>query len=91
MMFVTQRLAKLRIYVAKWLLAKLVLPLASWLTQLIRTSGQDVREQHDKARMRLDVCKRCPAYTKFNTCKECGCYMPAKVQLKSTTCPQGRW
>lgn len=91
MMAVTARWAKLKVVCARWALAKFAMPVSLWLNNVIRESASDLKEQHDKARLRLEVCKRCPAYTKFNTCRECGCFMPAKVQIKNATCPQGRW
>lgn len=91
MMFLSKYKDRLKAYAARWLLNKAVLPLATYLNKVALAASKQAKDQHDKARLRLDICKRCPAYTKFNTCKECGCYMPAKVQLKGATCPQGRW
>ena len=40
---------------------------------------------------RYDICKGCDKLTAANTCKECGCFMPAKVKLKYAECPIGKW
>lgn len=41
---------------------------------------------------RLDICKQCDKFRRFvHTCNMCGCYMPAKVKLKSANCPAGKW
>jgi len=42
-------------------------------------------------RIRMNVCQKCPAFTKMKTCKECGCFMPAKVRLENAKCPLGKW
>lgn len=43
-------------------------------------------------RNRLEICKTCNLFNiNFKTCKECGCYMPAKATFASTECPQGKW
>lgn len=43
-------------------------------------------------RNRLDICKTCDRFNaNFKTCKECGCYMPAKATFASTECPIGKW
>lgn len=41
---------------------------------------------------RYDICKSCPFLNQTTkTCKECGCFMPAKTKLKMATCPVGKW
>lgn len=40
---------------------------------------------------RMDICKKCPWFSKLKICKKCGCVMPAKTKLKSARCPDGRW
>jgi hypothetical protein len=44
-----------------------------------------------KEKERLDICKDCDKLTAANTCKECGCFMPAKVKLKYAECPTNKW
>jgi hypothetical protein len=47
---------------------------------------------------RLGVCNSCPSF-KNNWCGKklvptkitCGCYMPMKVKLMYSKCPQGKW
>jgi hypothetical protein len=41
---------------------------------------------------RYSICKECPLLNDVTkTCKECGCFMPAKTKLKAATCPVGKW
>lgn len=41
---------------------------------------------------RLDICHECPRlFTPTMTCKECGCFMKVKAQLKGSKCPIGKW
>lgn len=40
---------------------------------------------------RIELCKACDRLTSFNTCKECGCFMPAKTRIKSAECPLKKW
>lgn len=41
---------------------------------------------------RMTICKQCPSLQgKLNQCKECGCFMDAKVLIKTTKCPLGKW
>lgn len=77
---------------AKWLLARAVMPAWTKLDAIVKAAGQAANDQHDKARLRLEVCKRCPAFdAKLQRCRDCGCFMPAKTQLPGAKCPQGRW
>ena len=42
--------------------------------------------------IRMDICKECDRYnSKVKSCKECGCFMPAKVLLKKSFCPLLKW
>jgi hypothetical protein len=45
----------------------------------------------DEEEKRYDICKGCDKLTVTNNCKECGCFMPAKVKLKYAECPIGKW
>lgn len=75
-----------------WLLEKVLAPAVAKLSEIARSAGTSANDQHDRARMRLEVCKRCPAFdAKMKRCRDCGCFMPAKVQLRNAKCPQGRW
>lgn len=45
----------------------------------------------EEATRRLDICNSCDKLRDNNTCKECGCYMPAKTHLPFTKCPLNKW
>ena len=41
---------------------------------------------------RLAFCAECPRLIKrIQLCKECGCFMPAKVWLLDSWCPLAKW
>ena len=41
---------------------------------------------------RLAMCNECPSLVKaVQVCKECGCFMPAKVWITGQSCPIGKW
>ena len=41
---------------------------------------------------RLSICEDCTDFNKsFKTCKQCGCYMPAKAMFAVSSCPVKRW
>ena len=41
---------------------------------------------------RLAICSECPRLIKrVQICKECGCFMPAKVWLLDSWCPLQKW
>ena len=43
-------------------------------------------------KQRMDICKQCPSYmSKIYTCKECGCFMPAKTKIANIRCPKDKW
>jgi len=47
---------------------------------------------HEVKQQRLNICKTCKSYSKkFETCAECGCYMPAKSTFAGSECPKGLW
>jgi hypothetical protein len=41
--------------------------------------------------IRYDICNSCPSFTVLKTCKECGCIMPLKIKLASSSCPLEKW
>lgn len=46
----------------------------------------------EQAELRFKVCLQCPKLIKTtNQCKECGCFMKAKVKLKEASCPLNFW
>jgi hypothetical protein len=49
-------------------------------------------EEHEKiAENRMAECINCDQLTNLNRCKQCGCYMPAKVRNETSTCPLKKW
>lgn len=84
-----------RYRLAAWALARMVRPMWRKLDAIVRSDMAAANEQNDKARLRFEVCTRCPLLTKRAFCSRelggCGCYMPAKVQKPDAKCPQGRW
>lgn len=41
---------------------------------------------------RLATCNECPRLIKaVQVCKECGCFMPAKVWIMKQQCPLDKW
>lgn len=41
---------------------------------------------------RLAICNDCDNLNKIiNTCKQCGCYMPAKAMFADSECPDKKW
>jgi len=43
-------------------------------------------------RERMLVCRSCDKYDELqNSCKECGCYLPAKTKVILDSCPLGKW
>ena len=41
---------------------------------------------------RFAICEACPSLIKITSqCKECGCFMKAKVKIQSANCPLGKW
>jgi hypothetical protein len=41
---------------------------------------------------RMTICNSCDDLnTTVKTCKQCGCYMPAKASFASASCPVGKW
>lgn len=50
------------------------------------------RASDQEAEARYEVCKVCPSFVKITKqCKECGCFMRAKVKIKLAKCPLGKW
>ena len=40
---------------------------------------------------RYNVCLECPFLKNSSQCKKCGCMMKAKVRIKGSSCPIGKW
>jgi len=46
----------------------------------------------EEQKQRLDVCKKCEYYSvRQNRCRQCGCYMNAKVKFTASQCPIQKW
>ena len=93
LLFLAKRWHLWRHRLAKWLLVW-VNRLAQRLAAAARDSGSEANALNDKARMRLEVCQRCPVFNAGWCDRQrggCGCYMPAKVQIDAATCPKSRW
>ena len=94
LLFLAKRWHLWRHRFAKWLLVRAVNPLALRLGTIVRESGTEANALHDKARMRYEVCLRCPLRnpdTDRCSGQTCGCPMRRLVQLDTATCPQKRW
>jgi len=39
---------------------------------------------------RTDLCNICPK-KKLNICTDCGCFIPAKIKINGSTCPDSKW
>ena len=45
-----------------------------------------------QAKQRFETCIQCPSFIPtINQCKECGCFMKAKVFLPFAECPLKKW
>ena len=40
---------------------------------------------------RFEICKSCEFLRRNSTCKECNCFMVAKVQVPFLHCPINKW
>lgn len=44
------------------------------------------------AEERMSVCEKCEFFNSYlKTCRKCGCFLPAKIKIKSSTCPLTKW
>ena len=43
------------------------------------------------AKARYDICRQCDSFSSLKLCNECGCFMPLKVKIKSSSCPLKKW
>jgi len=44
-----------------------------------------------EAKRRIEICVDCDKLLKNNSCKLCGCYMPAKVRSPKSKCLLKKW
>lgn len=42
------------------------------------------------AKKRADICSNCN-WSKMNVCRQCGCYISAKVRSEKEKCPIDKW
>lgn len=48
--------------------------------------------EHSVKLQRMAICNTCDLFSKkYETCKSCGCYMPAKTTFAQSECPNGLW
>jgi len=53
---------------------------------MFKTVSQEVKLE------RMAVCKQCESFqNSISTCKQCGCYMPAKSMFANSECPDKKW
>jgi ribosomal protein L32 len=53
---------------------------------MFKTVSEQVKQE------RLDICKGCDEFSSaLRSCKQCGCYMPAKAMFANSTCPLNKW
>lgn len=43
------------------------------------------------AKERKQICDTCPQQNMIKICNSCGCIIPAKVWMRSSSCPDGKW
>lgn len=45
-----------------------------------------------KQNERYEICKSCDRFNNIlKICKECGCFMPAKIKIELARCPLDKW
>lgn len=53
---------------------------------MLKTVSEDVKLS------RLVICNDCDNFNQtIKTCKQCGCYMPAKAMFADSECPDKKW
>ncbi len=56
------------------------------------SSGKKIISPTELAQQRLDICEKCPSLDKdLGRCRECGCFVQAKVKMNFEDCPVGKW
>ena len=48
-------------------------------------------EIEELAKNRAKICVSCNKLRRNNTCKICGCYIPAKTRSLKSKCPEKKW
>ena len=57
---------------------------------VVSLNGTPVFSTEEEQQERLSICKMCEFFSR-NRCKQCGCYMNAKVKFASSKCPIQKW
>jgi hypothetical protein len=54
--------------------------------------GIDQSVPEEIAQERLNICLTCPKlFSPTGNCKECGCFVRAKVKIRQEHCPLNKW
>lgn len=63
------------------------------LEQLQRNEEEErLALSHETAKSKYSICLTCEQfYPRLKLCKNCFCFMPAKVRVIGTHCPEGKW
>ncbi len=91
MLWIKIKLNRYRARVARYLLNSTLPKVVSILLKQISRDDKAFAKQNDLARLRMSVCRQCQFFKKSQTCSLCYCYMPAKTQMESASCPKGKW
>lgn len=51
----------------------------------------DLKATSDVHDYRIEICKSCDELNSVKFCQQCGCFMPLKTWLKSSSCPLKKW
>lgn len=62
-----------------------------WITSKNAARGMPVIVDAETAFNRFSMCQTCEFLKQDFRCEKCGCFMKAKTQLASASCPIGKW
>ena len=69
-----------------------IVTLVNGLRNDVQALTQSIVVENEVYQTRFSTCKVCEHYAEtFHRCEECGCIVPFKAQLRSSTCPIGKW
>ena len=54
-------------------------------------NNNDCWASEEVAKERARICDGCQFKSRLNICNECGCFLPAKVKYRLSTCPRNKW
>jgi hypothetical protein len=60
-------------------------------TEIVANVDSWVFVNEETKNARQAICNSCPSLNRLQMCRECGCIIPLKIKLKSSTCPIGNW